>query len=100
MLRDMEEEICLEIEHWLSAKLPRSGFVESSRLPIVICEICSFPETELDDLEHVPRTPADQREEQFARLRESRKFLAREFEGNPPASSCAASTLGPEDAAA
>ena len=44
----------------------------------------------MDDLEHVPRTPPDQREEQFVRLRDrieqcaSRKFLAREFEGTPP----------------
>ena len=44
----------------------------------------------MDELEHVPRTPASQREEQFVRLRDrieacaSRKFLAREFEGTPP----------------
>jgi hypothetical protein len=44
----------------------------------------------MDDLEHVPRTPANRREEQFARLRDrieacaSRKFEAREFEGTPP----------------
>jgi hypothetical protein len=44
----------------------------------------------MDDLEHVPRTPANQREEQFVRLPDrieacaSRKFLAREFEGSPP----------------
>jgi hypothetical protein len=43
-----------------------------------------------NSLERVPRTPAGQREEQFARLRDridacvSRKFLAREFEGTPP----------------
>jgi hypothetical protein len=43
----------------------------------------------MDDIEHVSRTPADQREQQFLRLRDrieqcaSRKFLAREFEGNP-----------------
>jgi hypothetical protein len=44
----------------------------------------------MDELEHVQRTPANQREEQFERLRDrieacaSRKFLAREFEGTPP----------------
>jgi hypothetical protein len=43
-----------------------------------------------NSLERVPRTPADQREEQLARLRDridacvSCKFLAREFEGTPP----------------
>nr|WP_312018125.1 DUF1488 family protein [Bradyrhizobium sp. sBnM-33] len=50
----------------------------------------SISASAMDDLEHVPRTPANQRQEQFARLRDrieacaSRKFLAREFEGNPP----------------
>ena len=52
--------------------------------------LCAVSGSAMDDLEHVPRTPADQREEQFTRLRDrieacaSRKFLAREFEGNPP----------------
>ena len=51
---------------------------------------CAVSGSAMDDLEHVPRTPADQREEQFTRLRDrieacaARKFLAREFEGNPP----------------
>ena len=51
---------------------------------------CAVSALAMDDLEHVPRTPADQREEQFVRLRDrieacaSRKFLAREFEGSPP----------------
>ena len=51
---------------------------------------CAVSASAMDDLEHVPRTPANQRQEQFARLRDrieacaSRKFLAREFEGNPP----------------
>ena len=51
---------------------------------------CAVSASAMDALEHVPRTPANQREEQFVRLRDrieacaSRKFLAREFEGNPP----------------
>jgi len=51
---------------------------------------CAVSASAMDDLEHVPRTPADQREEQFTRLRDrieacaSRKFLGREFEGIPP----------------
>ena len=51
---------------------------------------CAVSASAMDDLEHVPRTPAGQREEQFARLRDrieacaSRKFQAREFEGTPP----------------
>src|SRR5437016_8632257 len=51
---------------------------------------CAVSASAMDDLERVPRTPPDRREEQFARLRDrieacaSRKFLAREFEGTPP----------------
>ena len=51
---------------------------------------CAVSASAMDYLEHVPRTPAGQREEQFTRLRDrieacaSRKFLAREFEGTPP----------------
>jgi len=51
---------------------------------------CAVSAAAMDELEHVPRTPADRREEQFARLRDrieacaSRKFEAREFEGSPP----------------
>ena len=51
---------------------------------------CAVSASAMDELEHVPRTPASQREEQFVRLRDrieacaSRKFLAREFEGTPP----------------
>ena len=47
---------------------------------------CAVSASAMDELEHVPRTPAGQREEQFARLRDrieacaSRKFQAREFE--------------------
>ncbi len=51
---------------------------------------CAVSAAAMDELEHVPRTPADRREEQFARLRDrieacaSRKFEAREFEGISP----------------
>jgi len=51
---------------------------------------CAVSAAAMDELEHVPRTRADRREEQFARLRDrieacaSRKFEAREFEGSPP----------------
>ena len=51
---------------------------------------CAVSGSAMDDLERVPRTPADRREEQFVRLRDrieacaSRKFLARDFEGTPP----------------
>jgi hypothetical protein len=51
---------------------------------------CAVSAAAMDELERVPRTPADRREEQFARLRDrieacaSRKFEAREFEGSPP----------------
>ena len=63
--------------------------------------LCAVSGSAMDDLEHVPRTPADQREEQFTRLRDrieacaSRKFLGRSSKGFPPASSCAASTFTP-----
>ena len=51
---------------------------------------CAVSAAAMDELEHVPRTPADRREEQFSRLRDrieacaSRKFEKREFEGSPP----------------
>lgn len=51
---------------------------------------CAVSAAAMDDLERVPRTPPEQREQQFERLRDrieacaSRKFLAREFEGTPP----------------
>lgn len=51
---------------------------------------CAVSASAMDGLEHVPRTPAAQREAQFVRLRDRieacacRKFLAQEFEGNPP----------------
>ncbi|WP_291850915.1 DUF1488 domain-containing protein [Bradyrhizobium sp.] len=51
---------------------------------------CAVSASAMDELERVPRTPPEQREQQFARLRDrieacaARKYLAREFEGNPP----------------
>jgi len=51
---------------------------------------CAVSASAMDDIEHVPRTAPDQREQQFLRLRDRieqcalRKFLTREFEGNPP----------------
>jgi hypothetical protein len=51
---------------------------------------CAVSATAMDEIEHVSRTAPDQREQQFLRLRDrieqcaSRKFVAREFEGNPP----------------
>jgi hypothetical protein len=51
---------------------------------------CAVSASAMDEIEHVSRTAPDQREQQFLRLRDrieqcaSRKFLAREFEGNPP----------------
>jgi hypothetical protein len=51
---------------------------------------CAVSAAAMDQLDRVPRTPSHRREEQFTRLRDtiescaSRKFLAREFEGDPP----------------
>jgi hypothetical protein len=51
---------------------------------------CAVSASAMDDLERVPRTPPERREEQFVRLRDrieqcaSRKFQAQEFEGTPP----------------
>ncbi len=51
---------------------------------------CAISTSAMDDLEHVGRTKAEEREGQFLRLRErieqcaARKFLAHEFEGQPP----------------
>ena len=51
---------------------------------------CAISSSAMDDLERVSRTKPDEREQQFLRLRDrieqcaSRKFLAGEFEGNPP----------------
>jgi len=66
---------------------------------------CAVSASAMDDLEHVPRTPANQREEQFVRLRDrieacaSRKFLAREFEGSPRVLVVASPTRGLDVAA-
>lgn len=51
---------------------------------------CAVSTSAMDDLEKPERTKTDQREAQFMRLRDrieeraARKFLAMEFEGNPP----------------
>ena len=51
---------------------------------------CAISTSAMDDLEGVARSMPNQREAQFVRLRDrieeraARKFLAREFEGNPP----------------
>ena len=51
---------------------------------------CAVSASAMDDLERVPRTAPEKREQQFVRLRDrieqcaSRKFVAREFEGTPP----------------
>src|SRR5437667_7913841 len=50
---------------------------------------CAVSGSAMDDLEHVPRTAPEQREQQFLRLRDlieqraARKFTAGEFEGKP-----------------
>jgi hypothetical protein len=51
---------------------------------------CAVSATAMDEIEQVSRTASDQREQQFQRLRDrieqcaSKKYVAREFEGNPP----------------
>jgi hypothetical protein len=51
---------------------------------------CAISAAAMDEIEQVSRTAPDQREQQFVRLRDrieqcaSKKFAAREFEGNPP----------------
>jgi hypothetical protein len=51
---------------------------------------CAVSAAAMDEIERVSRTAPEQREQQFLRLRDrieqcaSRKFAAREFEGNPP----------------
>jgi hypothetical protein len=51
---------------------------------------CAVSAAAMDEIELVSRTAPDQREQQFERLRDrieqcaSKKFAAREFEGNPP----------------
>jgi hypothetical protein len=52
---------------------------------------CAVSSSAMDDLERDVTAKPDQRDDQFLRLRDrieqcaSRKFLAREFEGTPPA---------------
>jgi hypothetical protein len=51
---------------------------------------CAISTSAMDDLEGIARSRANQREDQFMRLRDrieeraARKFLAMEFEGTPP----------------
>ncbi len=51
---------------------------------------CAISTSAMDELEGVPRSPPDQREAQFMRLRDrieacaAGKYLATEFEGAPP----------------
>ena len=59
---------------------------------------CAVSASAMDDLEHVPRTPANQREEQFARLRDRIEGARRANSWRAsskdllPVSSCAALT--------
>ena len=52
---------------------------------------CAISTTAMDDLESLARSKPNEREAQFMRLRDrieecaARKFLAKEFEGTPPA---------------
>ena len=75
----------------------RSGIFEFDRMVVVFSMMdgakeipCAVSTSAMDELERVPRTAPDQREQQFLRLRDrieqcaSRKFLAQEFEGAPP----------------
>ena len=75
----------------------RTGTFEFDRMVVVFSMMdgarevpCAVSTSAMDELERVPRTAPDQREQQFLRLRDrieqcaSRKFLAREFEGAPP----------------
>jgi hypothetical protein len=75
----------------------RTGVFEFDRMVVLFSMMdgareipCAVSTSAMDELEHVPRTAPDQREQQFLRLRDrieqcaSRKFLAQEFEGAPP----------------
>lgn len=79
--------------------LTRGSFVgyEFDRMVILFSMVdgqreipCAVSTSAMDDLEKPVRTKTDQREAQFMRLRDrieeraARKFLAMEFEGNPP----------------
>jgi len=75
----------------------RSGVFNYDRMVVLFSMLdgvreipCAVSTSAMDDLEHVSRTAPEQRELQFARLRDrieqcvARKFLAQEFEGAPP----------------
>jgi hypothetical protein len=75
----------------------RKGVFEFDRMVVLFSMMdgareipCAVSTSAMDELEHVPRTAPDQREQQFLRLRDrieqcaSRKFEAQEFEGAPP----------------
>ncbi len=75
----------------------RTGVFEFDRMVVLFSMMdgateipCAVSTSAMDELEHVARTPLNQREQQFLRLRDrieqcvSRKFQAREFEGAPP----------------
>ena len=75
----------------------RNGIFEFDRMVVVFSMMdgareipCAVSTSAMDELERVPRTAPDQREQQFQRLRDrieqcaARKFLAQEFEGAPP----------------
>jgi hypothetical protein len=75
----------------------RSGVFNYDRMVVLFSMLdgvreipCAVSTSAMDDLEHVSRTAPEQREQQFARLRDrieqcvARKFLAQEFEGAPP----------------
>jgi hypothetical protein len=75
----------------------RTGVFEFDRMVVLFSMMdgareipCAVSTSAMDELERVPRTAPDQREQQFLRLRDrieqcaARKFLAQEFEGAPP----------------
>ena len=75
----------------------RNGVFEFDRMVVLFSMMdgareipCAVSTSAMDELERVPRTALDQREQQFLRLRDrieqcaARKFLAQEFEGAPP----------------
>jgi Protein of unknown function (DUF1488) len=75
----------------------RKGVFEFDRMVVLFSMMdgareipCAVSTSAMDQLDHVPRTAPDQREQQFLRLRDRieqcavRKFEAREFEGAPP----------------
>jgi hypothetical protein len=75
----------------------RKGVFEFDRMVVLFSMMdgareipCAVSTSAMDELERVPRTALDQREQQFLRLRDrieqcaARKFEAQEFEGAPP----------------